>query len=297
MRVHVDTDLGGDPDDACALAMLLGWPDIEILGVTTNCDIGGTRAGCVAQLLRIAGRAEIPVVAGAEASSTTGARFETTWDDARYWHDRPTAMPAPPDAARELLVSNVEHNATVIAIGAFTNLVAIDDQPVVAMAGWIAPPAAGLPNWGPPGDWNVQCDTHAAMAVAARADLTLVTLPVAMDVSLRERDLPRLRAAGRIGTLLAQQSTAYALDHDMRALATEYPGLPEDLVNFHWDPLTCAVAVGWPGVEIEEVRLATRVVDGVLEFYEAADGRPARVVVSADADRFREDWISSIERV
>jgi hypothetical protein len=25
--VHLDTDIGGDPDDVCALAMLLGWPD------------------------------------------------------------------------------------------------------------------------------------------------------------------------------------------------------------------------------------------------------------------------------
>jgi hypothetical protein len=26
MLIHLDTDLGGDTDDACALAMLLGWP-------------------------------------------------------------------------------------------------------------------------------------------------------------------------------------------------------------------------------------------------------------------------------
>ena len=38
MRVHVDTDFGGDPDDACAVAMLLGWPDVEIVGITTNLD-------------------------------------------------------------------------------------------------------------------------------------------------------------------------------------------------------------------------------------------------------------------
>ncbi len=32
MKVHLDTDFGGDPDDACAMAMLLGWPGIEIIG-------------------------------------------------------------------------------------------------------------------------------------------------------------------------------------------------------------------------------------------------------------------------
>src|SRR5262245_13354808 len=64
--VHLDTDFGGDPDDACALAMLLGWPDVEIVGITTNLDDGGTRAGCAQYVLSLAGRAGIPVVAGAE---------------------------------------------------------------------------------------------------------------------------------------------------------------------------------------------------------------------------------------
>jgi hypothetical protein len=26
---------GSDTDDACALAMLLGWPDVELVGITT----------------------------------------------------------------------------------------------------------------------------------------------------------------------------------------------------------------------------------------------------------------------
>ena len=40
MPIHLDTDLGGDPDDACALAMLLGWPDVELVGITTTADPG-----------------------------------------------------------------------------------------------------------------------------------------------------------------------------------------------------------------------------------------------------------------
>ena len=62
MRVHLDTDFGGDPDDACALAMLLGWPDIDVVGITTNLDDGGTRAGCVehVRVRRAPGDAQIP---------------------------------------------------------------------------------------------------------------------------------------------------------------------------------------------------------------------------------------------
>jgi hypothetical protein len=29
VKIHLDTDLGGDPDDGCALALLLGWPGVD----------------------------------------------------------------------------------------------------------------------------------------------------------------------------------------------------------------------------------------------------------------------------
>src|SRR5205823_5069410 len=97
VRVHLDTDLGGDPDDACALAMLLGWPGIELVGVTTTIDPGGRRAGCVAELLKIAGRSDIPVVAGAEASMTTLRREWAVSDgDDRHWLRPVQARPSRP---------------------------------------------------------------------------------------------------------------------------------------------------------------------------------------------------------
>jgi hypothetical protein len=40
VRIHLDTDLGGDTDDACALAMLLGWPGVELVGIATTADPG-----------------------------------------------------------------------------------------------------------------------------------------------------------------------------------------------------------------------------------------------------------------
>ena len=45
IRIHLDTDVGGDIDDLCAMAMLLEWNDLEITGVTTTADDGGRRAG------------------------------------------------------------------------------------------------------------------------------------------------------------------------------------------------------------------------------------------------------------
>lgn len=44
-RLHIDTDFAGDPDDACAVAMALGWPGAELTGITTTADPDGRRAG------------------------------------------------------------------------------------------------------------------------------------------------------------------------------------------------------------------------------------------------------------
>ena len=55
-KIHLDTDIGGDMDDVCALAMLLKWPDLEITGVTTVSEDQGRRAGYVHYVLSLVGR-------------------------------------------------------------------------------------------------------------------------------------------------------------------------------------------------------------------------------------------------
>lgn len=41
MQIHLDTDLGGDIDDACALAMLLRWPGVDVNAITTSAEEDG----------------------------------------------------------------------------------------------------------------------------------------------------------------------------------------------------------------------------------------------------------------
>jgi inosine-uridine nucleoside N-ribohydrolase len=53
--LHLDTDLGGDIDDLCALAIVLNWPDVNLLGITTVSDHQGKRAGYVQYALAVRG--------------------------------------------------------------------------------------------------------------------------------------------------------------------------------------------------------------------------------------------------
>jgi inosine-uridine nucleoside N-ribohydrolase len=304
VRIHLDTDLGGDPDDACALAMVLGWPGAELVGVTTTTDPGGRRAGYVARCLELVGRKDVPVAAGAEVCLTTLARPGAIPDEERYWAGPVAARPSPPGAALDLLEQSIEEGATIVAIGPFTNLALLEVArpgrlgrvPVVVMGGWVRPPAPGLPPWGPDMDWNVQCDTRAATIVAgAAAELTLVTLPVTLQAHLRAADLPRLGAAGPLGQVLARQAEAHAAEYGMAELGRAHAGLPDDLLNFHYDPVACAVALGWPGAVVEEMGLQP-VMDGdVLRFAEEAEGRPTRVVVGVDGAAFTEAWLAAVE--
>jgi hypothetical protein len=81
----------------------------------------------------------------------------------------------------------------------------------------------------------------------------------------------------------------------MADLARGHSGLPDDLVNFHWDPVTAAVAVGWGGARVAERVLATVVDDGVVRFVDDAAGRSTTVVVAVDGDAFGEVFLARVE--
>jgi inosine-uridine nucleoside N-ribohydrolase len=144
-------------------------------------------------------------------------------------------------------------------------------------------------------DFNVQWDTRAAEVVAATARLTMVTLPATLNAHLRRADLPRLRAAGPLGQLLARQSEAHAETYQMEKLGRDHSGLPDDLLNFQYDPVTCAVALGWSGATVEDIRVQPLRMDDVLSFQPHSEGRSTRVVLNVDGAAFRETWLSAVE--
>jgi purine nucleosidase len=300
-RIHLDTDLGSDTDDLCALAMLLGWPGAELAGVTTVTDPGGLRAGMTAWALTLAGRAEVPVAAGAEGT-LAAPMVPFVFPD--YWPEPIRPRPSPPGAALELLAAAAASGATVVAVGPLTNLALLEAArpgllgraDLVLMGGHVTAAPAGLPDLGPDADFNVQQDHLAARVVLERCDPVVVPLAVTQQVHLRAAHLPRLRAAGPLGVLLADQAEAHARDRAMPELARSWPGLPDDLLNFHHDPLACAVALGWEGVTVAEVPTRLEVDGGRLRMTQEAGGRPLRVVTAVDGPAFAEVWLAAVER-
>jgi inosine-uridine nucleoside N-ribohydrolase len=305
--VHLDTDFAGDTDDAAALAMLLGWPDVELTGVTTTADPDGARAGYAAFLLGLAGRDDIPVEAGAGVSPAGAPMGELPDHEAFWGRAAVTPKPRRDDAATALMAEGIERGATVVAVGPYTNLAWLEaERPgilsgarVVLMGGWVHRAAEGLPQWGPERDWNVQCDTAATQQVfAAAGELTLATLTGTLRAHLRVAHLDRLEASGPIGRLLARQGRAHGAEHRMTELGRAHAGLPDDLLNFQYDPVACAVAVGWTGAKTATLALRPAVDDGVLRFEPADAGTERRidVVLDVDGTDFAETWLRAIER-
>lgn len=306
-KVHLDTDLGGDIDDLCALAMLLCWKDVEIAGITTVAEADGRRAEYVRRVLELAGREEIPLAVGADVSGGFYRYSELGYpDEDRYWSGKVVPQPNPPEKAMDLLSQSIEQKATVIAIGPFTNLYLLDLQHpgillqanLFLMGGFVYPIREGFPSWSNEMDWNIQVDPKSAKHVIENSDPTLIPLTVTVETALRRIHLDELRRAGPLGHLIARQAEAIAEDEQNETrIGSTCEGLPGDIINFLHDPLACAIALGYrDGIEIQEVPLHLEERDGFL--YERIDpvGKPIRLVTKVDGPRFGQFWLDTITK-
>jgi purine nucleosidase len=304
-KIHLDTDLGGDIDDLCALAMLLYWKDVEITGITTVAEAKGRRAGYVRHVLGLEGRNNIPVAAGADVSQGFYRFPELGYpNEARYWSQPIAPSPNALEDALHLLKQSIEQDATIIAIGPFTNLYLLDlkypdilmQAKLFLMGGYIHPIRSGFPNWGNDSDWNIQVDVKSAKHVIESSSPTLIPLTVTVETALRRTYLNDLRKAGTLGQLLARQAEAFAVDEqNEKKFGATCGGLPSDIINFLHDPLACAIALGWSdGVEFEELPLILEEKDGWLHETVHPTGKPLRVVTKVDGPQFNEFWIDKI---
>ena len=299
-KIHLDTDIGGDMDDVCALAMLLKWPDLQITGVTTVSDQQGRRAGYVQYVLSLVERTDIPCAAGADVSGGY-YRYELGYPpDEENWPEPITPRPGSPDKAVSLLKRSIELGAVIVAIGPYTNLMLLEktypgilkQTDLFLMGGYVFDIPAGYPQWSNEMDYNIQVDIHSAHYVLEHANPTLVPVTVTCQTALRRVYLPRLAQAGRLGELIVLQAELCARsEQNEQKYGETCPGLPRDIINFQHDPLACAIASGWhEGVVMETVPLKLETRESWLYEIPASDGIPTRLVTKIDGNAFNEYW-------
>ena len=300
VRVHVDTDIGGDIDDLCALSMLLRWPGVELTGITTVAEHDSKRAGYVHRVLQLAHRNDVSVAAGADVRLghlTLGADLPA---EDQYWPEAVPCVPGPLEAALDLLEKSIELGATIVGIGPFTNLSLLEQRrpgvlrqaQVVLMGGIIHAVPPGFPAWSIDSDYNVQADPAATVHVLESTTATLVPIEMTAQTALRRCHLSALAGGGAVAGLIARQAEAFAREwHNDKRYGAVYAGVPDDIINFQHDPLACAVAVGWDGVVVQEMPLAVEMSDGWLRLRPDPAGGIHRVVTEVDGERFNACWL------
>lgn len=303
-QLHLDTDLGGDIDDLCALAMVLAWPDVELIGITTVAEHGGKRAGYVRYALEMAGRADVPLAAGADASLGCYRSWPALPEETDYWPEPVPEFPTPLDDALFLLERNIDAGAIVVGIGPFTNLALLERRKpgilqranLVLMAGFVSPPREGYPTITNEMDYNVQVDVEAARIVLEQSHPTLVPLSITVETFLRRAHLPKIRRGGALAGLIASQAEVFANDESTPPhKRTAWPSLPKDTINFQHDPLACAIALDWyRGVEMAEIPLRFEIEGGYLREIIDPAGRMTTVVTRIDGEAFSNHWVKLV---
>ena len=206
-RILLDTDIGGDIDDLCALALLLRAPGVEIAGITTVAVRTGRRAGYVRCVLELERRESISLAAGVDVSSGQ-LRYRSGYPpESDDWPEPVQPVAGPPEDAAEPIGASIAKGAVIAGTGPYSNLALVEhahpgslaDANLILTGGCIRGPYPGFPRWSNAEDYNVQLDVDSARFVLTRSDPLLAPLEMTTQTALRRAFLPGLANAGASG--------------------------------------------------------------------------------------------------
>ena len=216
----VDCDPG--QDDAIALLLALASPEVDVLGITTvagNQTVDKTTRNAL-KVLELAGRADIPVAAGAarplvgELVVASDAHGETGLDGPALPEPeaKPLAVHATDFLAERLLGADAP--VTLVALGPLTNLallLALNPdacervERIVIMGGAIGPG-----NMTATAEFNIWTDPEAAHRVfECGLQVTMVGLDVTNRAVLTPGHADSLRGSGEVGAAVAAMLDFY----------------------------------------------------------------------------------------
>ena len=240
--IILDCDPGHD--DAIALLLALGSPEVNLLGVTTvsgNQTLEKTTANAI-RVLDHVNRKDVPVAAGASRPLVRERRTagEVHGETGLDGPDLPPPSREPePQHAIDWIAQAIAARAqrvTLVPTGPLTNIALFlarypelesKIERIVLMGG-----AIGEGNTTPSAEFNIWVDPEAAHRVFhSGIDVTMVGLDVTHQALMTPDHVGRLAAAGKAGKLVADLYSFYSRFHARR-------------YGWHGAPVHDAVAMG-----------------------------------------------------
>ena len=297
----IDCDPGHD--DAIAILLALGSPEVEVRAVTTvagNQTLDKTTRNAL-QVLELAGRSDIPVAAGAAAPvcrplrTASAVHGESGLDGADLPEPRARVVG---QHAVDLLYEMIEPGVILVPTGPLTNVAKVlerfpDVRQRLTGSVWMGG-SSGVGNITPAAEFNAYVDPEAAAAVLASGiPLTIIGLDVTRRALFTSRHAERLRAAGQCARCVARLSDFFLPNQQARNGVKGAPIHDALAVASVIDPtLVTTVHVN---VEIET---ESQFCDGrtVVDLWSVTGRSPnADFAVDVAADRFLELLCSRIE--
>lgn len=211
-QLILDTDIGSDVDDALALSVILGSPEVDLKAVTTVYGDTGVRARLASRLVKLAGRADSgPVIIPGETETLSGKPVWWAGHEGKLFDDLDieeveTGISAPDYLAQAVAQSPGE--ITILAIAPLTNIaLALRRDPAFArnvrrihmMAGDFRS-AGRLP------EHNIKSDITAAVEVfQSGIPITVTGLDITTQLQLDAEAVAEVAASGPLGVALEKE--------------------------------------------------------------------------------------------
>jgi purine nucleosidase len=319
-RIILDTDVGTDVDDALALALLAASPELQVEGVTTVHADAPLRARIARVLLNLAGREDVPVIAGASRPLQMPIPENFHWGPRLWGHEGVGILPSEdlaartdqdedPDAAARFIVGKAAACAgelSLVTIGPLTNIArALRLEPLLAgqvrelvlMGGMID---TSRSDWPPMLETNLNADPGAAQVVFG-SEIPLVIVPI--EVTTQVYLSPEQRTGMRTWRHPLAETLVVLMEQMQESFSdfSQTLGLTEDIFQgrtYMHDPLAVYVSMTHDLVTLRETHVRLEVRNDVLRTVPYTDRpRNARVCQDVDAPAFVQFWLERVERL
>jgi len=272
-KVIIDTDIGGDVDDAYAIALALNSPELEIKAIITNDQLSKKRAQ-VANILLSAAKADIPIFQGLDNGQGIVVEDELV-KESKF---EPKKVEDNLEFFRNLFSSEIYY----VSIGCLSNVNyfidlfpdKLDNIHFFIMGGSIERDYKG--NNTQIAEWNIRSNVAASQrAFKSNAEITLFPLDSTWNLALSEAELNKIANSKiELNIILNKLWKSYHSFLINKFKSNKLPVL--------FDPLVVASLIDPNFVELKKIKL---VVDSEGKTLIDLSGKDVNVAVESKRDK------------